>query len=80
VDITSESRLPISHKGNGNKYYVVNEWFNRNKSVLLALSIASIILLFLLHLYISMSKIDPGSISEKFVVLTTVAIKDRTGD
>lgn len=74
MDVISKSRLPISHKGNGNQYYVINEWFNRNKSVLLALSIASIVLLFLLHLYLSMIKIDPGSISEKFGMLTTIAL------
>lgn len=75
MDAIPESRLPISHKGNGNQYYyVINEWFNQNKSVLLALSIASIVLLFLLHLYLSMSKIDSGSISEKSVMLITIAL------
>lgn len=74
MDVIPESRLPISRKGNGNQYYVVIEWFNRNKSVLLALSIVSITLLFLFHLYLLMSKIDPGSISEKFVTLTTIAL------
>lgn len=75
MDAIPESRLPISHKGNGNQYYyVINEWFNQNKSVLLALSIASIVLLFLLHLYLSMSKIDSDSISEKSVMLITIAL------
>lgn len=74
MDVIPESRLPILHTGKGNQYYVINEWFNRNKSVLLALSIVSIVLLFLLHLYLSMSKIDPGSISEKFVMLSTIAL------
>ena len=74
MDVIPESKLPISHKGSGNRCYVINEWFNQNKSVLLALSIVSIVLLFLLHLYLSISKIDPGSISEKFVMLTTIAL------
>lgn len=75
MDLIPGSGLPISHKVNGKQYYVVNEWFNQNKSLLLlALSITSIVLLFLLRLYLPIAKIDPDSISEKFVMLTTIAL------
>ena len=73
--ITSESRFPNSRKDNRHpKYYVINEWFNQNKSLLLTLSVISVVLLFLLHLTVITVQIVSGSISEKFVMLTTIAL------
>jgi hypothetical protein len=75
VVITSRSRFPSSHNDNQHpKYYVINEWFNRNKSLLLTLCVVSIMWLFLLHLTVPMVQIVPGSISEKFVMLITIAL------
>ena len=72
---TSESRFANSYKDSQHpKYYVVNEWFNRKKSLLLTLSVVSITLLVLLHLTIITVQIVLGSISEKFVMLTTIAL------
>lgn len=74
--MTSVSGFPTSHKDNRNiiKYYAINEWFNRNKSILLVFSVVSIMLLFLLHLSVLTVQIVPGSIFEKFVILTTIAL------
>ena len=74
--ITSKSRFRVSHKDNNShsKYYVINEWFNGNKSLLLILSVISIMLLFLLHLTATTVQIVLGSISEKFVILTTTTL------
>jgi hypothetical protein len=76
VAITSESRFTNSHKGNNRHptYYAINEWFNRKKSLLLTLSVISIMLLFLLHLTVITVQIVLGSISEKFVILTTITL------
>jgi hypothetical protein len=75
VATTSESRFANSYKDSRHpKYYVVNEWFNRKKSLLLTHSVVSITLLVLLHLTIITVQIVLGSISEKFVMLTTIAL------
>jgi len=75
VATTSESRSHNSHKDSRHpKYYVINEWFNRKKSLLLTLGVVSIMLLFLLHLTVITVQIVLGSIAEKFVILTTIIL------
>ena len=74
--MTPASRYPSSYKDNqnNNRHLRIYEWFNINKSILLALSAISIMLLFLLHLSVITVQIIPGSIFEKFIMITTIAL------
>ena len=55
-------------------YYGMYEWFHRNKSLLLTLNVISIMLLFLIHLFILTVQINPGSIAEIIIQIITISL------
>jgi hypothetical protein len=55
-------------------YYRMYEWFYRNKSLLLALNVISIILLFLIHPSILAVQINPASIAAKIIQTITLSL------
>jgi hypothetical protein len=55
-------------------YYRMYEWFSRNKSVLLALNVISIILLFLIHPSILPVQINPASIAAIIIQAITISL------
>ena len=61
---------------NWSQYYYsrMYEWFYRNKSVLLALNLISIILLFLIHSSILAVQINPASIAAKIIQAITISL------
>lgn len=55
-------------------YYGMYEWFHRNKSLLLTLNVISIMLLFLIHLFILTVQINPASIAEIIIQIITISL------
>ena len=65
-----------SHRGRDYSLYYLRlyEWFYRNKSMLLALNLISIMLLFVIHLFILPFQINPNSIAQKVIEVMTVSL------
>ena len=69
-----------SRNGNDYSWYCYRmyermyEWFHRNKSLLLALNIISIMALFLIHFFILSVQINPSSIAEKILQTVTIGL------
>ena len=66
---TSDKSRTYSHY-----YFRMYEWFHRNKSLLLTLNVVSIILLFLIHLFILTVQINPASIAEIIIQVITISL------
>jgi len=65
-----------SHRGRDYSLYYLRlyEWFYRNKSMLLALNLISIMLLFVIHLFILPFQINPNSIAQKVIEVMTISL------
>ena len=65
-----------SPKGNdySRYYFRMYEWLHRNKSLLLALNIISIMMLFFIHFFILTAQVNPSSTDEKILQIITVSL------
>jgi hypothetical protein len=55
-------------------YYYMYHWFHINKSLLLTLNVISIILLFLIHLFVLTVQINPASVAELIIQAITISL------
>jgi hypothetical protein len=65
-----------SHRGRDYSLYYLRlyEWFYRNKSMLLALNLISIMLLFVIHIFILPFQINPNPIAQKVIEVMTISL------
>lgn len=71
-----EAGFASSHRGRDYSLYYLRlyEWFYRNKSILLALNLISIMLLIIIHLSIIPFQINPTSMAEKVIEVMTISL------
>ncbi len=71
-----EAGFATSRRGRDYSLYYLRlyEWFYRNKSILLALNLISIMLLFVIHLFVLPFQINPTSIAEKVIQVMTISL------
>lgn len=71
-----EAGFASSHRGRdyGLYYLRLYEWFYRNKSILLALNLMSIMLLIVIHLSILPFQVNATSIAEKVIEVMTISL------
>ena len=71
-----EGGFATSRRGRDYSLYYLRmyEWFYRNKSILLALNLVSIMLLFVIHLSILPFQINPMSFAEKVLEVITISL------
>jgi hypothetical protein len=78
IDLCSlmEAGSSTSHRGRDYSLYYLRmyEWFYRNKSILLAINLVSIMLLFVIHLSILPFQINPVSFAEKVLEVITITL------
>jgi hypothetical protein len=78
IDLCSlmEAGFGTSRRGRDYSLYYLRmyEWFYRNKSILLALNLVSIILLFVIHLSILPFQVNPVSFAEKVLGVITISL------
>ena len=71
-----EAGFTTSHRDRDYSLYYLRlyEWFYRNKSILLALNLISIMLLLVIHLSVLPFQINPTSIDEKFIEIMSICL------
>src|ERR671918_2523226 len=71
-----EAGYGTSHRDREYSLYYLRlyEWFYRNKSILLALNLISIMLLLIIHLSVLPFQINPTSIAEKVIEVMTICL------
>jgi hypothetical protein len=71
-----EARFTTSHRDRDYSLYYLRlyEWFYRNKSILLALNLISIMLLLVIHLSVLPFQINPTSIDEKVIEIMSICL------